>query len=334
MTIFVAGGTGAVGRQLVPLLASRGHRVLATTRTPAKTAGLRAAGAEPIVVDGLDREGLLDAVVSGRPEAVVHEMTALSGTTNLRNIDETMALSNRLRTEGTEYLLAAARAARARLFVAQSFTGWPNSREGGWVKTEADLLDARPARHTERTLEAIRRLESMVLASTEPIGIVLRYGAFYGPGTGLGPGGELWEAVRRRRLPVVGGGAGVWSFVHIADVAEATRIAIEGGPAGLYNIVDDDPAEVSVWLPELARAAGAKPPYHVPAWLGRLVIGEAGVRMMTEQRGSSNAKAKRLLGWQPTWASWREGFRSALTGARLPADGRAPEGAVGRALSS
>jgi nucleoside-diphosphate-sugar epimerase len=316
MKVFVAGGTGAVGRQLVPLLVSRGHRVFATTRAPQKAAGLRAAGAQPIVVDGLDREGLLRAARSARPDVVVHQMTALSGMKSLRNIDETLALTNRLRTEGTEYLLAAARAAGARRFVAQSFTGWTNSREGGPVKTEADPLDAHPAPHTERTLEAIRRLESMVLTSIAPKGVVLRYGAFYGPGTGLEPGGELGEAVRKRRLPVVGGGAGVWSFVHIADVAEATCIAIEGGPAGLYNIVDDDPAEVSVWLPELARAVGAKPPYHVPAWLGRLVIGEAAVRMMTEQRGSSNAKAKRLLGWRPTWASWREGFHRGLSPAR------------------
>lgn len=316
MKIFLAGGAGAVGRQLVPLLVSRGYRVFATTRNREKVGALRAAGAEPIVVDGLDRARLRDAVVSAGPDAVVHEMTGLSGMTNLRNIDETMALTNRLRTEGTEYLLEAARAASARRFVAQSFTGWPNAREGSRLKTEADPLDAHPAPHTERTLEAIRRLESMVLASTEPAGVVLRYGAFYGPGTGIEPGGELMEMVRKRRLPIVGGGAGVWSFVHIADVAEATRIAIEGGPAGLYNIVDDDPAEVSAWLPELARAVGAKPPHRVPAWLGRLVIGEAAVRMMTVQRGSSNARAKQVLGWRPLWASWREGFHRGLSSAR------------------
>jgi nucleoside-diphosphate-sugar epimerase len=200
--------------------------------------------------------------------------------------------------------------------VAQSFTGWPNAREGGRVKAETDPLDAHPAPHTERTLEAIRRLEAMVLGSTDPAGVVLRYGAFYGPGTALALEGELVGAVRKRRFPIVGNGAGIWSFVHIADVAEATRIAIEGGPAGLYNVVDDDPAAVSAWLPELALAVGAKPPYHVPAWLGRLVIGEAGVMMMTEQRGSSNAKAKRLLRWEPAWASWREGFHRGLSPAR------------------
>jgi nucleoside-diphosphate-sugar epimerase len=316
MKIFLAGATGAVGKSLVPLLLGRGHRVFATTRKPANAASLRAAGAEPVIVDGLDRKGLLEAVGSARPDVVAHEMTGLAGMSSLRNIDETLALTNRLRTEGTEYLLAAARAAGARRFVAQSFTGWPNARDGSRVKTETDPLDADPAPRTERTLEAIRRLESMVLGSADVAGVVLRYGAFYGPGTGIGLGGEVAEAVRKRRFPMVGNGAGVWSFVHIADVAEATRVAIEGGPAGLYNIVDDDPAEVSAWLPELARAVGAKPPYHVPAWLGRLLIGEAGVRMMTEQRGSSNAKAKQLLGWQPAWASWREGFHHGLASAR------------------
>jgi nucleoside-diphosphate-sugar epimerase len=313
MRILVAGATGAVGRQLVPLLVRSGHRVVATTRTPEKTAGLREAGAEPVVVDGLDREALLRAVVSARPEAVVHQMTAFSGVTSFSNLDASLALSNRLRTDGTRHLLDAARVAGARRFVAQSFTGWPNSRDGGRVKAETDPLDSHPAPRSERTLEAIRTLESLVLASSAPVGVVLRYGAFYGPGTAIAPGGAFVEALRQRRLPVVGGGAGVWSFVHIADVAEATRVAVEGGAAGLYNIVDDEPAEVSIWLPELARAVGAKPPYRVPAWLGRLVIGEAGVRMMTQQRGASNAKAKRLLGWRPAWPSWREGFRSGLS---------------------
>ena len=316
MKIFLAGGTGAVGKQLVPLLAGRGHRVFATTRTPTKAMGLRAAGAEPVVLDALDRAAVLRAVVSARPDVVVHELTAISGVKSLRNIDRDLALTNRLRTEGTEHLLEAARAAGARRFVAQSFTGWPNAREGSLLKTEADPLDAHPAAHTERTLEAIRRLESLVVASTEPAGVVLRYGAFYGPGTGLAPGGDLVEALRKRWLPIVGGGGGVWSFIHVADVAEATAVAVEGGPAGLYNVVDDDPAEVSVWLPALARAVGAKPPYHVPAWLGRLALGEAGVRMMTEQRGSSNAKAKRMLGWRPRFASWREGFVLGLSLAR------------------
>ncbi len=316
MRIFVAGGTGAVGQQLVPLLLSRGHRVVATTRTPAKAAHLRAAGAEPIVVNGLDREELQWAVDSARPEVVVHEMTALAQLTSLRNFDETFALTNRLRTEGTEHLLAAARAAGATRFVAQSYAGWPSGRGGSGLTTEDDPLDADPVPAMAGTLEAIRRLESTVLGASGLEGVVLRYGSFYGPGTGLGPGGEFFEAVRKRRVPIVGGGTGLWSFAHVADVAEATRIAIEGGPAGVYNIVDDDPAEVSVWLPELARAVGGKPPYRVPAWLGRLAIGDAGVMMMTGQRGASNAKARGLLGWQPMWRSWREGFHRGLGVAR------------------
>ena len=312
MRIFIAGGTGAVGKQLVPVLVRAGHQVVATTRSAKKTAALEAAGAVPAVLDALDRAAVLRAVVAARPDVVVHQMTALASVTSVRNVDAAMAASNRLRTEGTDHLLAAARAAGARRFVAQSFTGWPNAREGGRVKTEEDPLDAHPAPSTVRTLDAIRTLEASVLGATDLGGIVLRYGAFYGPGTSVEPGGFLLEAVRKRRLPIIGGGAGIWSFSHVADIAEATRLAIEAGPPGLYNIVDDEPAEVSVWLPELARAIGAKPPFRVPVWLGRLLAGDVAVRMMTEQRGSSNAKAKRLLGWQPTYSTWRDGFRRGL----------------------
>jgi nucleoside-diphosphate-sugar epimerase len=310
--IFIAGGTGAVGSQLVPLLVSRGHRVVATARTAEKAASLEAAGAVAAEVDGLDRTGVLRAVVAARPDVVVHQMTALAAVTGFKNLDAALALTNRLRTEGTDHLLAAARAAGAQRFVAQSFTGWPNAREGSRVKTEEDPLDSHPAPTMVQTLEAIRRLEGTVLGASDLAGIVLRYGAFYGPGTSLAPGGSVVEAVRKRRLPIIGDGTGVWSFSHIADVADATRLAIEGGPPGLYNIVDDEPAEVSVWLPDLARVIGARAPYHVPVWLGRLAAGEVGVRMMTQQRGSSNAKAKRLLGWQPAYSSWRDGFRRGL----------------------
>jgi nucleoside-diphosphate-sugar epimerase len=290
--------------------------VVATARTAEKAAALEAAGAVPTAVDGLDRAGVLRAVVAARPDVVVHQMTALATVTAFRNLDAALALTNRLRTEGTDYLLAAARAAGAQRFVAQSFTGWPNAREGGRVKTEEDPLDSHPAPTMAQTLDAIRTLESAVLGASDLAGIVLRYGAFYGPGTSLTPGGYVVEAVRKRRLPIIGGGTGVWSFCHIVDAAHATLLAIEGGPAGLYNVVDDDPAEVAVWLPELARVMGARPPYRIPVWLGRLAAGEVGVRMMTEQRGSSNAKAKRLLGWQPTYPSWRDGFRSGLAPAR------------------
>lgn len=312
MRVFIAGATGVVGRQLVPLLVSRRHQVVATGRTASKLAALRTAGATPVQVDGLDREGVLRAVVAARPDVVVHQMTSLAGLTLFRNLDQVFELSNRLRTEGTDHLLAAARAAGARRFVAQSFTGWPNAPEGGPVKNEEDPLDGHPPASMVRTLDTIRRLEETVLGASDLTGSVLRYGAFYGPGTSVTPGGFFLEAIRKRRLPIIGSGSGVWSFSHMADVAEATRLAIETGPAGLYNIVDDEPAAISVWLPEVARLLGAKPPYHVPIWLGRILAGSFGVRIMTEQRGSSNAKAKRLLGWQPLHSSWREGFRHML----------------------
>jgi nucleoside-diphosphate-sugar epimerase len=312
MKIFLAGATGAVGKSLVPLLVSRGHRVFATTRTPEKAATLRAAGAEPIVVDGLDRKGLLEGVCSARPDVVVHEMTGLAGMKSLRNIDETLALTNRLRTEGTEYLLAAAGAARARRFVAQSFTGWPNAREGGRLRTEGDALDAHPARRTERTLEAIRRLEALVLGATDLDSVVLRYGAFYGPGTALEPGGEFVEAVRKRRFPIVGNGGGITSHIHVDDAAAATVAAIERGEPGIYNVVDDEPAPMREWLPVLASVLGAKPPRRIPRWLGRLAAGEAATLMMTEVRGASNAKAKRELGWRLRYPSWRQGFAQGL----------------------
>jgi nucleoside-diphosphate-sugar epimerase len=319
--IFIAGASGAVGKQLVPLLVRRGHQVTATATSVEKADRLRALGALPVVLDGLDRSAVREAALSSKPDVVVHQMTALGGVRSFRNLDKALALSNRLRTEGTAYLLEAARAAGARRFVAQSFTGWPNARGGARVKTEEDALDPNPAPTMARSLEAIRTLERSVLEASDLAAVVLRYGAFYGPGTSLAPGSFMLEAIRRRQFPIVGGGSGVWSFVHVADVAEATRIAIEGAPVGLYNIVDDEPAEVSVWLPELARMVGAKPPYHIPAWLGRLVLGDAGIWMMTEQRGSSNAKAKHALGWQPKYASWRDGFQRGLVAAKSDANG-------------
>jgi nucleoside-diphosphate-sugar epimerase len=243
---------------------------------------------------------------------VVHQMTALPRMPDLRHFDREFAQTNRLRTEGTEYLLAASAAAGVRRFVAQSYSGWNNGHEGARVKTEADGLDPHALPSQQRTLEAILAVERMTLdARNSGIeGIALRYGSLYGPGTALTPGGEAFEAVRKRKLPIVGNGGAVWSFIHIDDAAGSTKVAIEGGPSGVYNIVDDDPAEVSVWVPELAKILGAKPPYHVPSWIARWLIGDAGVSMMTDIRGASNAKAKRELGWQPQYASWREGFRA------------------------
>jgi 2-alkyl-3-oxoalkanoate reductase len=312
MRIFVAGATGALGRRLVPLLVQGGHQVTGMTRTAGKAAGLRAAGAEPVVADALDRDAVLRAVVAARPEVVVHELTALAQMTDFRRLDEGFALTNRLRTEGTDHLLAAARAAGARRFVAQSFAGWPFARVGGPVKTEDDPLDPDPPAQLRRTLDAIRHLEAAVLGAEGIEGVVLRYGGFYGPGTSAGEGGFMLEDLRRRRFPLVGAGTGVWSFVHIDDAATATVAAVERGAPGIYQIVDDDPAPVSEWLPALAAAIGARPPLRVPAWVARLAGGAHGVVLMTEARGASNAKARRELGWRPAWPSWRQGFRDGL----------------------
>ena len=248
-----------------------------------------------MVADALDRDAVVAAVTAARPDVVVHQLTALADLKSLRDFDRAFAVTNRLRTEGTENLLAAALAAGARRFVAQSFAGWPAIRSGGPVKTEDDPFDPDPVPSMRETLDAIRRCEALVTATEGIEGIALRYGGFYGPGTGLGAGGEQLELVRKRRFPVVGDGGGVWSFIHIDDAAAATVAAIERGAPGVYNVTDDDPAPVRDWLPALAAAAGAPAPRHVPRWLGRLAAGEAVVAMMTEIRGASNAKARREL---------------------------------------
>jgi nucleoside-diphosphate-sugar epimerase len=309
MRIFLAGAGGAVGSRLVPMLTTAGHQVTGTTRTPAKAGALRAAGAEPVVVDCLDRDAVVAAVVAAQPDAIVHQLTALAGLNSLRDFDGVFALTNRLRTEGTDNLLEGARQAGARRFVAQSYAGWPYKRAGGPVKGEDDPLDPAPVPSMSETLAAIRRLESAV---TEAGGVVLRYGGLYGPGTGLSPGGDQLELVRKRRFPIVGDGGGIWSFVHVDDAAAAALAALERYAPGIYNVVDDDPAPVRAWLPALAGAAGAKPPRRVPRWIGRLAAGEAVAMMMTDCRGASNAKARRELGWEPAYPSWREGFRAAL----------------------
>jgi 2-alkyl-3-oxoalkanoate reductase len=313
MRIFVAGATGVVGKRFVPLLVRRGHQVVASTRASDKVEAIRGLGAEAVIVDALDRDAVVRAVRAARPDVIVHQMTALARMKSLKQFDREFALTNRLRTEGTDYLLEAARAAGVRRLVVQSYTGWPNIREGGRVKTEQDPLDPHPPDNMRQTLAAIRQLEQKVPAAADIEGIVLRYGSFYGPGTAFDRGGDIFEAVRRRQFPLVGGGSGVWSFSHMDDVAMATALAAEADgntvPRGVYNIVDDDPAEVSTWLPEFARIIGAKPPRRLPAWLARFVIGDVGVSMMTQIRGSSNALAKRVLNWQPAYPSWRDGFR-------------------------
>ncbi len=313
MRVFVAGATGAIGRQLLPQLAGQGHQVTATTRNPAKAGQLRALGAEPAVVDGLDAAAVREAVDRAEPEVVIHQMTSLAGmSSNLRRFDRDFAVTNELRTAGTDHLLAAAATAGVRRFVAQGYTGWTNIREGGPVKTENDPLDPSPPAAQRQTLAAIRHLEQVVPAAAPMEGIVLRYGSFYGPGAS----DAFVELIRKRKVPVIGDGAGIWSFLHISDAAAAAVAALGHGTPGVYNIVDDEPARVAEWLPFLAQAAGAKAPYRMPAWLGRLAAGEVGVSMMTQIRGSSNAKAKRELSWQPAWPSWRQGFLHGLAAAK------------------
>jgi nucleoside-diphosphate-sugar epimerase len=324
MKVFLAGATGALGRRLVPLLVARGHEVVAMTRSPEKVAALRALGAETVVADGLDRDAVMAAVMRAEPDAVVHEMTALAGMTSMKRFDDEFATTNRLRTEGTDILLAAARAAGARRFVAQSFGNWNYERTGSRPKTEEDPLDPAPPRTMTRSLEAIRQLESAVLERDDMDTVVLRYGNLYGPGALIGEGTPFLKDVRKRRVPIIGDGAGVWSFVHLNDAAAATVLALEPGAAGIYNIADDDPAPVAVWLPELARVVGAAPPRRVPVWLGRIAVGDAGVSLFTQIRGASNARARRELDWRPAYTSWRDGFRDGLAATAAPAGALAP----------
>jgi 2-alkyl-3-oxoalkanoate reductase len=304
MKVFVAGATGAIGKQLIPQLVAAGHEVTGMTRSPEKADALRALGAKAAVADGLDRTAVREAVLRAEPEAVIHQMTSLTGTFNLKKFDEFFALTNRLRTEGTDYLLEAAQAAGARRFLAQSQCN-DFERTGGLVKSEDDPLDPDPP-------AALRHLEAATLGAAGIEGLALRYANFYGPGTNLAPGGEMVELVRKRRLPIIGDGSGVWSLIHMVDAAAATVAAVERGAPGVYNVADDEPAPARIWLPELARVLGAKPPLRVPVWLGRLAAGEAGVLLFTRLRGASNARAKRELGWELRYPSWRDGFRHDL----------------------
>jgi nucleoside-diphosphate-sugar epimerase len=312
MRIFVAGATGAVGRRLVPILLSTGHSVTGLTRTPQKAELIRALGAAAVVADGLDATSIHAAVASAKPDVIVHEMTDLKNASDLRNFGRSFASSNRLRTQGTDHLLAAAREAGVSRFVAQSFCGWPYARDGSPVKSEIDPLDPEPPEEMRPTLDAIRYLEKTVTGSSAPQGIVLRYGGFYGPDTGVFDGPFL-EQLRHRRVPLIANGDGWWSFLHIDDAAQATALAVESGTAGnIYNIVDDEPAPVRDWLPALAAMAGARPPFRIPAWIARLMAGEHVVALMTQVRAGSNARAKRELGWRPAHPSWRQGFAEIL----------------------
>lgn len=306
MRVFVAGATGAIGKQLVPRLVEAGHEVHGMTRSESKQTMLKELGAVPVVADALDRDQVAEAVGRARPDVIVHELTSI-GQLDMRHFDRSFALTNRLRTEGTDYLLSAGQAVGVRRFVAQSYSAF-YARTGAAVKREEDPFDASPAREMRQTVAAIRHLEEAVLGAQWTEGIVLRYGALYGPGTSMAPGAEQLELVRKRKFPLVGDAGGVWSFIHVTDAAEATVAAIEHGSRGVYNVVDDEPAPVAEWLPALAQELGARKPMRVPRFVGRLFAGEAGVVMMTELRGASNAKAKRELAWRPAHPSWRDGF--------------------------
>jgi 2-alkyl-3-oxoalkanoate reductase len=319
MKVFVAGATGVLGRALVPRLVARGHEVVGMTRSGSKQDLVRSLGARPIVADALDPDAVAQVVASAEPEVIVHELTALSGKMSVRDARHpdrsSMAkMTNRLRTEATDHLLAAGRAVGARRFVAQSFGAFRWARTGGPVQTEADPLDPDPPAPLRPVVEGLLYLEEAVTTIGWGEGLALRYGGFYGPGTGisLAPEAVMAAPIRKRQFPIVGGGGGVWSHVHIEDAAAATAVAVERGRSGVYYIVDDEPAPVREWLPVLASALDAKPPMRVPRWLGRLAAGQAATVMMTEARGASNAKAKRELGWTPRYASWRLGFAQGL----------------------
>jgi nucleoside-diphosphate-sugar epimerase len=313
MRVFVAGASGAIGSRLVPQLVERGHEVIGTSRSPANAERVRALGAEPVALDLLDPRAVREAVLETEPDAIVHQATALADLQDFKHFDRSFAQTNRLRTEGTDALLAAAREAGVRRFVAQSFASARYARVAGPVKTEDDPLDPTPVPAMRETAAAMRYLDHAVTGAG---GIALRYGNFYGA-----PNDGLREPVRKRRFPIVGNGGGVSSFIHLDDAAAATVLALEHGEAGIYNIVDDEPAPVREWLPVLANVLGAKPPRHVPRWLARLFAGEALVMIGTESRGASNAKAKRELGWALRYPSWRQGFVAAYA-STTPTDGR------------
>ncbi|MGH3301813.1 MAG: NAD-dependent epimerase/dehydratase family protein [Streptosporangiaceae bacterium] len=309
MRVFVAGGTGVVGRRLVPQLVARGHQVTATTTSAARLGAVQQLGAAGVVMDGLDAVSVGEAVAKARPEAIVHQMTGISmahgGKPDMKHMDRWFATTNRLRTEGTDHLLAAAEAAGVSRFVAQGYASWNGIREGGWVKTEEDPLDPLAGTTAQPVMAAIRHLEDVVLKTG---GAVLRYGGLYGPGAT----DDQVEFVRKRKFPLVGGGTGYSSWLHLDDAASATVLAVEQHATGVFNIVDDEPTPASEWLPYLAECAGAKPPMRVPTWLARPLAGEVAVVMMTEGRGFSNAKAKRELGWKLRYPSWRQGFKEGL----------------------
>lgn len=312
MKVLVAGATGALGKELVPQLIAAGHEVTGMTRSETGRAAVHKMGADVVVADALDGSAVKDAVAAAAPEVIVHQLTALKGDLSFKRFDQSFALTNRLRTQGTDNLMAAAHAAGVRRIVAQSFAGWNLARTGGPTKTEEDALDPDPVPASRETMAGIKYVEAAVTSDPDIEGLALRYGGFYGPGSMLSKNGEMAEQVRSRKLPIIGDGAGVWTFIHFVDAAAATVRAVEQGAPGIYQIGDEEPAPATVWLPELARILGAKPPRRVPAWLGRLAAGELGVSMFTKMRGADNTKAKRELDWTLKYPSWRQGFREGL----------------------
>ncbi len=309
MRVFVAGATGAIGRRLVPMLLADGHQVTGMTRSPGKLDELRALGAEAVLADALDADAVSAAVRDAHPDAVVHQLTALPQRIDPRKIERDFVLHDRLRDEGTRILVAGARDAGATRIVAQSIAFSYAPGPPGTLHDERDALLSDPPKSFARSARAVRELERAVL---DAAGVVLRYGFFYGPGSAIAPNGSMGQDLARRRMPIVGGGGGVWSFIHVDDAARATVVALTRGSSGAYNIVDDDPAPVSQWLPVLADALGAPPPMRVPAWVARPLAGSYGVATMTNAQGASNELAKRELGWRPEYASWREGFRTGM----------------------
>jgi len=312
MRIFIAGATGVLGRSLVPKLLACGHSVAGTSSKAEGLQQLERMGVEPVLMDGLNRDSVLAAVKAAHADVVVNQMTALANLRDYKNFDREFDLTNRLRRDGTSYLLEAAKASGARRIVVQSFAGWPLQRgEAPANPEETPFAEDLPASMQE-SQNAMRQMEEMVVSSQSPAGVVLRYGFFYGPGTSFDVDGDTTQAVRKRGLPLVGGGTAIWSLIHIDDAAEATRIAIESAPAGIYHVTDDHPASVREWLTGMAGILHAKQPRGVPAWIAKLFVGASGVYLMTQARGASNAKAKRVLHWNPAYPDWRQGFAAAL----------------------
>ena len=334
MRILVAGASGAIGRSLVPLLVRAGHDVTGMVQRPRSIEVVHALGAEARTADALDAAAVRECVRAAKPQVVIHQLTAIPANLDMRRFDRDFALTNLLRTEGTRHLLAAAVEAGATHFIAQSFAGWTygrtingngngkaraiNTPRTAKLKTEEDPLDPDPPKRLRGTLDALKTLERQVLGESRLTGTVLRYGGFYGPHTSIAKDGATVQAVRRRKVPLVGEGAGVWSFVHVDDAASATAMIVESGRGGIYNVVDDEPAPVSEWLSYLAHCAHAQPPRQVPAWMARILVGEHVVALMNDIRGVSNAKIKRELGWKPRWPTWREGFNEVCKSPSLP----------------